>query len=147
MMQNWTAMSAFFDAASTRPIEFIKVLSASHVENMLPQLSGDIPVIKVQDPYKLRGLRSTIPSSYLRQQCLLSLENSNNMMSHPLSVRHYANDGNEKMRTQTLQQFIDTLYGPNPLNVIDCFPPGLFSHNTLFSTLDTFRIEKTEIDV
>ena len=142
MMQNRTA--------STRPIEFIKVLSASDVENMLPQLSGDIPVVKVQDPHKLRGLRSTIPSSYLRQpfkQCLLSLGNSNNMISHPLSVRHYANEGNEKMRTQTLQHFIDTLDGPNPFNVIDYFRPGLFSHNTLFSTLDTFRIERTEIGV
>ena len=39
----------------------------------------------------------------------------------------------------------------NPLNVIDCFPPGLFSHKTLLTTLDTFRIERishrTEIDV
>ena len=150
MIQNLTAVNAFFDAASTGPIEFIKVLSASEVENMLPQLSGDIPVIKVQDPHKLRGLRSTIPSSYLRQpfkQCLLYLGNSNNMMSHLLSVRHYANDGNEKMGTQTLQHFIDTLDGPIPLNVIDCFPPGLFSHKTLLSTLDTFRIQRTEIDV
>ena len=48
MMQNRTAMNAFFDAASTGPIEFIKVLSASEVENLLPQLSGDIPLIKVQ---------------------------------------------------------------------------------------------------
>ena len=143
MVQNRTATNAFFDAASTRPIEFIKVLSAGDVENMLPQLAGDIPVIKVQDSHNLRGLRSTIPSSYLRQpfkQCLLSLGNSNNMMSHPLLVRHSANDGNEKMRTQTLQQFMDTVDGPNPLNFIDCFPPGLFSHETLVTTLDTFRI-------
>ena len=147
MMQNRTAMNTFFDAASTRPIEFIKVLSASDVENMLPQLSGDIPVIKVQDPHKLRRLRSTIPSSAFQAMSVVSGKLQQHDVSS-LSVRHYANDGNEKMRTQTtLQQFIDTLDGPNPLNVIDCFPPGLFSHKTLFSTLDTFRIDRTQIDV
>ena len=31
---------------------------------------------------------------------------------------------------------MDTLDGPNPLNVIDWFPPGLFSHKTLLTTLD-----------
>ena len=130
MMKNRPALDACFDAASTSSIEFVKVLLARDVENSLPQLSGDIPVIKVQVPQNLTGLRSTIPSSCIRQpfkDCLLSLGNCNQMISHPLSVRHYGDDGKEKIKKQTFQQFVDSLGGPNPLNVIDCFPPGLFS--------------------
>ena len=67
MMKNRAALNACFDAASTSPIEFTKVLSARDVEKSLPQLSGDLPVIKVQDPHNLTGLRSTIPSSHIRQ--------------------------------------------------------------------------------
>ena len=103
MMKNRPALDACFDAASTSSIEFVKVLLARDVEKSLPQLSGDIPVIKVQDPHNLTGLRSTIPSPCIRQpfkECLLSLGNSNQMMSHPHSVRHYTDDGKEKIRTR-----------------------------------------------
>ena len=80
--------------------------------------------------------RSTISSSYIRQtfkQRLLSLGISNNKMSHTLLVRYYADDGKEKIRTQTLQQFIDVLDGTNQLNFIDCLPHGMFSHETLLT--------------
>ena len=106
---------------------FVKDLKAQQFKEEFMREGAQNFVYRIKDPYALRGLKNTVPKETLQlgfRDCVRQMFVEDEMERETFKVRSYDADGHEKIETMDMRQFTDSLEGPDPLNVIDFFPPG-----------------------
>ena len=106
---------------------FVKDLKAQQFKDEFMREGAQNFVYRIKDPYALRGLENTVPKETLQlgfRDCVRQMFVEDEMERETFKVRSYDADGHEKIETMDMAKFTDSLGGPDPLNVIDFFPPG-----------------------
>ena len=106
---------------------FVKDLKAQQFKDEFMREGAQNFVYRIKDPYALSGLENTVPKETLQKKfrdCVRHMFVEDEMERETFKVRSYDADGHENIETMDMAKFTDSLGGPDPLNVIDFFPPG-----------------------